>query len=223
MVKVTKKVIDARIATIGNGELSFKTEMGAVSRELLVYIQENGDIDCVNRLMAVLTPINRDKAKTYFNHFLPYMWETKAARFGSKSKNKDLVKKKEGLTAEFLEDKDANIWTWFAEQGGTPVAKPKEFEKKIEDLVRKAITDKNESISHAAVVRAVIKAGISLSEIMAALLTMHDIAEEQQATETETKDEAATGGKGEEEGADATAEVPEDKAVERRRSVKKTA
>lgn len=170
MAKITLKAINARIATIGNGELSFKQEMGIVSRDLLIYIRENGDIDAVNRLMSVLTPINKDKAKQYFNHFLPYTWEMKASRFGSKSKNQDVVSKKEKLADEFLADKNANIWTWVAEQGGAPVAKPKEYEKKIEALVKKAIEDKEEHIPVSVVIRAIIKAGASMSEIMEALM-----------------------------------------------------
>ena len=175
MAKITLKAINARIATIGNGELSFKQEMGTVSRDILVYIRENGDIDAVNRLMAVLSPINKEKTKQYFNHFLPYTWEMKASRFGSKSKNKDVVTKKEKLADEFLADKAANIWTWIADQNSAePVAKPKEYEKKIEALVKKAIEDKEEHIPVSTIIRAVIKAGASLSEIMAALMPSAD-------------------------------------------------
>lgn len=171
MAKITLKAINARIATIGNGELSFKQEMGIVSRDILVYIRENGDIDAVNRLMAVLTPVNKEKAKQYFNHFLPYTWEMKASRFGSKSKNKDVVSKKEKLADEFLADKAANIWAWFeAQKQGEPVKQPKEYEKKIEALVKKAIEDKEEHIPVSSIIRAVIKAGASMSEIMEALM-----------------------------------------------------
>ena len=176
MAKVTLKTINARIATIGNGEMSFKAEMGLASRELLIYIRENGDIDAVNRLMAVLTPVNKDKAKQFFNHFLPYTWEMKANRFGAKTKNKDVVSKKDKLTDEFLASKDATIWTWYQDQkANEPVAKPKEYEKKIEALVKQAIdANKDDHIPVSAVIRAVIKAGTSLAEIMAALMPEKD-------------------------------------------------
>ena len=48
------KTINSRIVKIGNGERTFREEMSQVSRELLTYIRENGDIDAVNRLLNVL-------------------------------------------------------------------------------------------------------------------------------------------------------------------------
>lgn len=163
--------INARIATISVGERTFKTEMGLASRELLTYISENGDIDAVNRLLGVLTPANREKAKAFFAAHLPYTYNVKSQRFDGKSKNQDVVAKKTKVMVAFLADADSTIWTWLAEQdNGAPVAKPKEYEKKIEALVKKALEDKEENIPVSAVIRAIIKGGASLTEIMSALL-----------------------------------------------------
>lgn len=172
MAKVTLKAINAHIVAIGNGEQSFKKEMGEVSRDLLTYVSETGDIDAVNRLIDVLTPINRERARTYFTNFLPYTVE-KGGRYGSKSKNKNLVEKKEKLCAEFLKAPQHNIWTWLVEKQGAPaVARPKEYEKKISQLVKRALTDKDEKerVEPAAVLRAIINGGVKLSDIMMALL-----------------------------------------------------
>ena len=185
------KTINRQIAVIGKGELSFKAEMADASRNFIEYIRENGDIDVVNRLMAVLTPINREKVRAYFNHFLPYTWESKAARFGGKSKNKDVVAKKEKLSAAFLADEQNNLWTWFAEQAAAPVAKPKEYEKKIEALVKKALEDKEEHIPVGAVIRAVIKGGASLAEIMAAIVPQAEAGEEKAAENRKAAEEQA--------------------------------
>jgi len=167
----TLKEINSSISSIAKSEGTLKATLGTLSRDMLEYVKESGDIDAVNRLMKVLTPKNYEGAKKFFNHHLAYTWETKGGRFGSKSKNKDVVAKKLKELNAFLADGEATIWTWLAEQDNRdPVAKPKEYEKKIEALVKKAIDDKEENIPVSAVIRACIKAGCSLGEIMEALM-----------------------------------------------------
>lgn len=181
MAKVTLKAINARIAVIGAGEMSFKQEMGAVSRELLQYVNENGDIDAVNRLLNALTPMNKEKSIKFFSHFLPYNWNADENRFGKKFGNKEVGEKKGRLMVDFLDDENANIWSWlYDQQEVKAAAKPKEFEAKIEELVKKAITHKSENIPVSAVIRAVIKAGCSLAEIMEALMPGEKAEGEQQ-------------------------------------------
>lgn len=171
MAEITLKEINTVIATISKGEMTFKQKMGQLSRDMLTYVRVGGDIDAVNRLLAVLTPKNKEMVKKFFNHHLPYTWETKSARFGSKSKNGDVVAKKEKEAKAFLSDGENTIWTWLTEQANhEPVAKPKEYAKKIEDLVRKAIdATKDEHIPVSVVIRACIKAGCSLAEIIEAV------------------------------------------------------
>lgn len=165
--------INARIATIGTGEMSIKKELGLISREMLEYIWNTGDIDAVNRLMAVLTPKNKDACKQFFNTFLAHTWEMKTSRFGAKTKNKDVVEKKSGNCKNFLAIDTNTIWTWLIEQDNRePVAKPKEYEKKIEALVKKSLEDKEEHIPASVVIRAIIKAGVSLAEIIEAVAPM---------------------------------------------------
>lgn len=168
------EILNAHIATIGASEMAFKPAMGTASRDFLTYVSENGDIDAVNRLIAVLTPVNRAKVTEFFAHHLPYNFIKDERRFGGKNKNKDIVAKKAALCDDFLADGENTVWTWFAEQQVPAGAKPKEYEKKIEALVKKALEDKNERIPVGAVIRAVIKGGASLSEIMAAILPAVD-------------------------------------------------
>lgn len=178
---ITLATINARIATIGTGELSVKKELGLVSREMLEYIYENGDIDAVNRLLNVLTPKNKEAGKRFFNAMLPYTFEQIGQKFGAKTKNKDVIAKKLKAKDAFLSNADATIWTWLADQDSSePVNKPKEYEKKIEALVKKSLDDKEEHIPASAVIRAIIKAGVSLAEIIEAVAPMpkHDGQEE---------------------------------------------
>lgn len=176
---ITLAIINARIATIGTGEMSLKKELGIISRELLEYIYENGDIDAVNRLVNVLTPKNKEAAKAFFAFFLPYQWDNKALKFGSKSKNKDIVAKRLKEKNAFLAMPEATIWTWLADKDAKePVAKAKEYEKKIEALVKRSLEDTEEHIPASAVIRAIIKAGVSLAEIMNAIAPMPEHHEE---------------------------------------------
>lgn len=193
MADITLKEINAVITTISRGEMTFKQKMGQLSRDMLTYVRFGGDIDAVNRLLAVLTPKNKEMVKKFFNHHLPYTWETKAARFGAKSKNKDVVTKKEKEAMVFLSIADNTIWTWLAEQDNhEPEAKPKEYEKKIEALVRKAIdASKDEHIPVSVVIRACIKAGCSLAEIIEAVAPAPEEKEEAKPRRDVKKDKAA--------------------------------
>lgn len=168
---VALKTINGRITKIKNGENKFREEMGVLSRELLSYVPETGDIDAVNRLMAVLNPKNKELAQKFFSTFLPHKWDTKELRFGKKSTNKEMIAKRRNLTTTFLSNEGNTIWTWMAEKAKPVerVAKPKKYAEKIEHLVSAALTDEKEAIDIKAMLRAIIHAGAKLADIMSAL------------------------------------------------------
>jgi hypothetical protein len=175
---VKLEVINARIAKIGNGELTFKQELGILSRELPDYVNFGGDIAAVNRLLDVLTPANREKVKEFFMAMLPYSYSQMSGKFDGKNKNPQVIEKRAKALADFLADEDATIWTWLAQKNadkGAANGKPKEYEKKIEALVKKSLEDKDEAINVASILRATIKGGASLAEIMAFIHEMPDI------------------------------------------------
>lgn len=177
---VALKTINGRITKIKNGENTFRTEMGILSRELLSYVPETGDIDAVNRLMAVLNPKNKELAQKFFQTYLPHKWDTKELRFGKKSTNKEMVAKRRNLTNTFLSNESNTIWTWMAQKAERVErpAKPKDYAKKIETLAHAALEDEKEAIDIKAMLRAIINAGAKLSDIMEAL---DEVAKEQQA------------------------------------------
>lgn len=146
---VSLKAINARINKIGNGERTFKEEMGIISRELLQYVvlDNTGDIDAVNRLLDVLNNRNRETAKKFFSKMLPYSWNNGEKRFGGKSKNKDMVNKRTDAIKNFLKDEANTIWTW-NEQNSQPAerpARPKNYADKVVNLVEAALTDPKET------------------------------------------------------------------------------
>lgn len=188
---VDLKVINGRIKKIGNGETTFKQELATLSRELLEYVPATGDIDAVNRLCAVLTPVNKDKAVQFFRAFLSHGWNKDEGRFGSKSKNKDMVSKRMSAVTAFLSSEGNNIWTWAAEKAkpAERSARPKrDLGKAVENAIARAIeTDNNpdaidmrEVLKRA--IRACINGGMKLTEIMA---TFEDVAKEEQKAQSE--------------------------------------
>lgn len=155
------KQINSRITKIGNGERTFREEMSQVSRELLTYIRENGDIDAVNRLLGVLTPTNKENAKKYFKNFLPYSFDNQADRFGGKSKNKEMVDKKNKLVDEFLKDENNNMFTWVKRSAPPREQKPKDLAKEVAKVVDRALTDEKEGIDVKTLLKTVLRQAIA--------------------------------------------------------------
>jgi hypothetical protein len=155
------KTINTRIGKIGNGERTFREEMSHISRELLTYIKANGDIDAVNRLLAVLTPKNQENARKYFIAFLPYQWNRQESRFGSKSKNKDMVAKKDKLMTEFLADEANNLFSWAGRTQQPREAKPKDHAKDVAKVVDNALSDEKNGIDVKTVLKSVLKTAIA--------------------------------------------------------------
>jgi hypothetical protein len=155
------KTINGRITKIGNGERTFREEMSQVSRELLTYIRENGDIDAVNRLLNVLTPKNKENARKYFINFLPYQWNRQEERFGSKSKNKDVVAKKDKMMKEFLADEANNLFTWAGRTVQPRQAVQKDYSKEVAKVVDRALSDDKQGIDIKTVLKSVLKTAIA--------------------------------------------------------------
>lgn len=155
------KTINARIGKIGNGERTFREEMSHVSRELLTYIRDNGDIDAVNRLLGVLTPKNKENARKYFINFLPYQWNRQEDRFGSKSKNKDVVAKKNKAIEAFLADEANNLFTWAGRTQQPREQKPKDYAKEVSNVVDKALSDDKNGVDVKTVLKSVLKTAIA--------------------------------------------------------------
>jgi hypothetical protein len=182
---VDLKVINGRIKKIGNGENTFKQELGVLSRELLDYVPTTGDIDAVNRLIAVLSPLNKEKVTSFFKTFLAHKLDKGV--FGKKSTNKDMVAKRVAAITSFLSVEDNTVWTWLAEKGKAVKreAKPKALGKAVEKAVEAAISteDNPDAIGMREVlkrtIRACIGSGMKLSEIMTAF---EDVVKEEQAT-----------------------------------------
>lgn len=119
MTKSLKVIVYGRLEAIASAEKITRVELGAMSRELLMYVPSTNDIDIVNRLLGVLTPVNRRTSILFFKHFLPWDVENDAdgvfSKFGKLHKGEKKVAKKLKDIVAFLEDDANNIWTWSEE------------------------------------------------------------------------------------------------------------
>lgn len=164
-----QKSIEKRIATIAKSEKVTKEQLGIISRELLTCIlvdREEGlatfDIQPVNKLLGVLTPMNKQTAVLYFSAFLPFPFHAQACKFLSlkkKSKDKALI-----VAKEFLADEDNNIWTWAADNVKIE-AKPVDWVKRITKDVSKALGDENDPLTAKDVLMAVMAGGINAQDL----------------------------------------------------------
>lgn len=179
--------INTQIATIAGAEKITKRVLGELSREMLDYVvtDESWDSDAINRLLAVLTPMNKSTAVLYFSHFTPFIVDDKGV-FGGMASNKK-AKTKAKLessirTTEFLVNEDANIWTWAAENVKIE-AKEVDWAKRVTSAVSSAMNEEKGGMALPEVMDAVLSAGVSAEDILAALAILYQEGEEADALE----------------------------------------
>lgn len=147
-------IINARIEELAKSEKITKVILTELSRTILAYVYETGDVTPTNRLLNVLTPMNKRTAILYFKEFLAYRFDDVKLAFIKK--NKKTFDKKQELVNIFLLDEDNNIFTW-AEDNVQIEAKPVDWSKRLTSDFKKAIED-----------------GFSVDDIMALLQVVLD-------------------------------------------------
>lgn len=184
-----KTVVYQRLEAIAAAEKITRVELRELSRELLQYVPDSQDIDIVNRLVKVLTPMNAKTAILYFSHFLPWDVEKdndgKFVRFGGKHQGDKHVNRKLDLIKAFLADPENNIWTW---ADVNVEVKQKDFAGTITKAVKAALKGDEKSATDPLtidqVVTAVLDGGITLAamlEIMEPMQQMMEEAEQKEA------------------------------------------
>lgn len=142
MTKSLKAVVYGRLEAIMAAEKITRVELGAMSRELLMYVPQTRDIDIVNRLLNVLTPVNRRTAIIFFKHFLPWDVENDAdgvfSKFGKMHKGDKKVARKIKLIAEFLAIEDNTLWTW-SEANIDLEQKVVNMQAELSDVIKKSL------------------------------------------------------------------------------------
>ncbi len=168
-------VVMARFEAIANAEKITRVELAALSRDLLVYVPDTQNIEIVNRLLIILTPVNRRAAILYFGHFLPWEKENDKdgvfQRFGKKMLGEKKLAKKDKAIAEWLHDEANTIWTWADDN--IQMDKKKDFKAGIVRAVKQALAgdDKSETpaLDPMDIMAAVFEGGMTLDAMLAAV------------------------------------------------------
>lgn len=187
-------IVYARLDAIASAEKITRVELAALSREALTYVTETHDIDLINRLIGVLTPVNRKVSILYFRHFLP--WEVEEnnkgefERFGKMLKKDKAVKRKMDLIAEWLAEEGNTIWVW--QNDNVDLTKKKDFAGTIKKAVEKALKGDEKSgtepLSRHEIMMAVMLGGFTMDDMLEALT---DADEGEEPPKEENKEEAA--------------------------------
>lgn len=170
--------LSKRIESLAKAEQVSKELLMPLSRDLLQFLVDTGDIRPVNQIIAdgVLSSINRRTARNYFRAFCPFDNIMSAdgkylVAFGKmKGSKKD---KKFELIREFLSDPHNNIFTWSNANEDVIVR-----EWKIEKVTKIIERAKKEGFGEGAIVEAIMAGGISAKDIIALVGKLAEAEEE---------------------------------------------
>jgi hypothetical protein len=165
-IEQLKTAIDASILLLADAEKITKKQLSYLSRSILEYIVVEGstDVATVNRLLAVLTPMNKQAAHLYFENFLPYTF--KDGKFGEAIKKQAKADAKIADAIEWLEDESNDIWAWADKN---IEMKPKDYAGDIQAAIKKALAgnDLNEALTVRQVLGSVVDVeGIELGDLV---------------------------------------------------------
>lgn len=149
-----------------------RSELMSLSRSVLVALHEVEDIGYVNRILEVLTPVNKKVAIEYFRAWTGFRFDDKSKTFIKKDKKRYDEIKQECI--KFLDDPLNNIWSW-AERNID--IEPKEFDsarlkKSAESLLKKA---ENNGFKKSDVLKAMMESGITLDELVEFMSTIEGV------------------------------------------------
>lgn len=151
-----------------------KENLQVLSRSVLEALHHplGGDIGYVNRLLEVLTPMNKKVAILYFKEFTGFNFDSEKGTFTTK--NKKAYAEVQAKVVTFLEDPMNNLWSW---AGREVDIEKKEFDlerlqKMTESIVKKA--DKA-GITQLEILRAVMAAGVKVDTILELMQEMDGI------------------------------------------------
>lgn len=158
------KAFDASLAKLADSEKVTKAELMSLSRSVLEAHHVTQDVGFINRLIGVLTPVNRKVAILYFQEFSGFKWNADSQAFTGKDKKKYDEQHKKAL--DFLADPLNNIWSWAARE--VEVEK-KDFDldrlkKQLESTLKKAA---DAQFSQLQVLETMMEAGLKLDTVLA--------------------------------------------------------
>ena len=158
-----EQAFETTINKLADSEKVTKGELKTVSRSILVATHTTGQVLYMNKLIAVLTPVNKKVAVAFLKCFTGYVYDDVMNMFTKKSKKKyeQAVKDYE----EFMADPHANIWTW-ADKHIDVTHRPFSLDK-VTHYMTKALKDaQGVGLSDVDIIKAVLKAGITANAML---------------------------------------------------------
>lgn len=180
-----------RIGSLAKGEKTVRAEINVLSRTVLEAVHATENIGYVNSMLRVLTPVNKNAAIEFFQHFTGFHFDEASRMFTTKSKKRYIQAEK--LAMEFLQDPNNNMFSW-AERAKLGRAetefKPDEFLKKAHKNFMKYIqTARDHGISQKELFSIMFKPeegkpGVDAEALVAVLAAMGEVnvVEEEEAT-----------------------------------------
>lgn len=171
--------LKTRIESLSNAEKMSKELFSPLSRDLLQFLLDTGDVRPINLLMSdgILSAINLRTARNFFKNFVPFEningKDDKLESFGKikPSKKEEKFQK----IRDFLADPLNNIYTW-ANRHEEVVVKEWKIDH-VTNTVKKAL---EKGFSKETILRATLEAGITAKDILA---LMGELAKEEEARE----------------------------------------
>lgn len=155
---------DAAIILLAGAEKITKETLKDLSRTVLVAHHATEDVGYINRLVDVLTPVNKKVAILFFQAFSGFKFSAEKQLFVSKDKKGYDDAHKSAIA--FLEDPLNNIWTWAARE---VEIEAKEFDearmkKQVASLLKKV---NDNGLSQVHMLQAMLENGLTLDSVIA--------------------------------------------------------
>ncbi len=163
------------IKAIAESERITKDNLRWLSRDLLSQLHETednprcGDIQFVNQLLLVLTPMNRKTLVLFMQEFSGFKYDDKTELFTVKAKS--VYAERLAKANEFLDDPHNNLWTW-AERNVKVEKKAFKLDTLTKDIGKalKAEDEEGNALyTKADVIGAILAGGITADDLMALL------------------------------------------------------
>lgn len=172
------KTLFSVISKLAKSEGTSKQLLGALSRDILALhsgdSDQRHDVRVVNKLLSILSPVNKRAARLFFCEFLPYTFDKEVDTFGKLQKKEAIRDAKQAAMVEFLADPANDIWSW-QKDNVKMEAKPVDYKAKLSKLAENAMNPEKGGLSQADVLRSMFEAGITVDAVIELLTEMEAV------------------------------------------------
>ena len=167
---------NAALVQLKDAEKITRVVLRDLSRYLLAALHGEdgllyGDIQYVNQVLPVLTPVNKKVFVLFMKHFTGFHYDDGLGVFTKKSKKRAEEAQQNAIA--FLQDPNQNIWTW-ADRNVEVEAKPFTADKVTEFIIKATKKLQGDQV---AVLRAVMAGGITPAALATILQEMGGVAD----------------------------------------------